>query len=76
MNRAIEDREHTIALTRLCKLLPDEVTYETLRYWCLKGRRKDRNDPNSCVRMESVKKPCGLSSSVEAYWRFIAALND
>ncbi len=67
-------REATWPLSELGRLLPPKPSYQKLWNWCRRGRSHPYNH-RRLVRMESIEEAGGLASSVEAYWRFIEALN-
>lgn len=67
-------REATWPLSQLCRLLPPKPNYQMLWTWCKRGRTHPY-DRRRIVKMEAIEEAGGLASSVEAYWRFIEALN-
>lgn len=73
----IKNREEMIPLSKIGKALPrGPYDYRTIKLWCTVGRRRDRSDPASVVFLERVRSHGGgWCSSVEAYWRFLEALN-
>jgi hypothetical protein len=66
--------EKVIPLRELGKKLPDRPRYTTVVGWVTLGRRNMYSGKR--VRMECLKMPYGLASSIEAYKRFLAALNE
>lgn len=67
----LRNKEQTFRLSELATMLPDEPCYDTVRKWCCVGV----DGPTSLVKLEKINSPVGYKSSVEAYMRFIAALN-
>lgn len=65
--------EQAMPIKDLAKLLPGKPSYFTIREWVLEGRRNIYT--RARVKMDSVQLPTGMASSMEAYQRFIAALN-
>lgn len=66
--------EATWPLVSLCRLLPCKPAYDRLWRWCIKGRQHPYSRKR--VRMEAIHDADGLSSSVEAYKRFLERLNE
>ncbi len=50
--------------------LPTQPSYWTVHYWCHVGRKAGKKR----IKMESIKTAHGWATSVEAYYRFQAAL--
>jgi len=66
-------REQVMPLQQLGKQLPGRPRYNTLLEWCKLGRR-NRNTSKR-VKLEVIRMPGGMASSLEAYLRFIERLN-
>ena len=73
----IRNRETLIPLTEMCKKLDGgPYCYYTLIKWCSKGKLRDvRDEKSGRVKLERVKAGRGWASSMEAYLRFLTALN-
>ncbi len=65
--------EDVAPLADLGKRLGRRIPYHTVRGWVKIGRVNAWT--RSRVHLESIGMPSGESTSVEAYWRFIKALN-
>jgi hypothetical protein len=77
LSALISDKEELIPLSELCKRLDGgPYCYHTVLMWCSKGKLRNVRDPASGrVMLERVKAGRGWASSMAAYWRFVAALN-
>lgn len=71
-NLILENEEETFCLKDLRKALKIKEHYMTLYLWCKRGVSRGLPRP---IKMESIRAPRGIRSSVEAYHRFMAALN-
>ena len=67
----LENQEDTYRLSELAKMLPDKPCYLTVKNWCCLGFEA----LGRTVYMEKISSPAGYRSSVEAYYRFLSALN-
>lgn len=70
----IEQRESTWPLEKLRALLPSKPSYRAVWHWCINGRKHPYS--RRVVRMEAIEETDCLTSSIEAYWRFIQRLNE
>lgn len=66
-------KETVMPLSDLGKHLPGRPRYKTLLQWCQEGRINWNTRRK--VKMELINLPSGKASSLEAYLRFIDALN-
>lgn len=55
------------------KLISSKPTYETLVGWAKRGILN--HETKQMVKLETIKLPLGRGTSVEAYQRFLVALN-
>lgn len=65
--------EQVMPLRDLGRKLPGKPHYNTLLDWCTEGRVNWHTRRR--VKMELINLPGGKASSLEAYLRFIDALN-
>jgi hypothetical protein len=74
----LENREQVMSLTRLGRQIPGgPLCYHTLRIWCVDGRRRVKDDPQSSIKLEYVSGPNSkYLSSIEAYWRLMDKFNE
>lgn len=66
--------EKPYRLTEIGKHLPDEPTYAQLWYWHERGLKNWATGEQ--IYLETIRLPRGQGTTVEAYWRFIEALNE
>lgn len=66
-------KEQVMPLRELGKHLPGKPRYSTLIDWCRQGRVNWNTRKR--VKLEIINLPGGKASSLEAYLRFISALN-
>lgn len=69
----ITTEEKTYKLSELRNLITARPTVATLRSWVSKGRMNRTTD--KIIKLEVIKGPSGLASSVEAVTRFLTELN-
>jgi hypothetical protein len=67
-------KEKVMPLSRLGRHLPESPKYTTLMDWCKRGRVNWSTRRR--VKLECITLPSGISSSLEAYLRFITKLNE
>ena len=65
--------EHVLPLKELGRKLPGRPEYTTMVAWCKQGRINWHTRKR--VKLELIYLPGGRASSLEAYQRFVAALN-
>lgn len=68
------NKENTLPLDALRRMLPRKPHFYTILQWVKFGRINRETDER--VQMEAVQGTAGLESSVEAYERFIDRLNE
>lgn len=66
-------QEPVMPLSELRRHLPGRPNYCTLMDWCRTGRMNKKTRQR--VKLEAVRLPAGTASSLQAYLRFIDALN-
>lgn len=65
-------KELVISLRRLGMKLPERVSKTTVHRWVKVGITRSQKAP---VKLESIRMPWGIGTSMEAYKRFIKRLN-
>lgn len=66
-------KEELLPLSQLRRHLPGKPQYATLWDWCTRGRTNRATGKH--VKLEQVSLPSGMHSSLEAFTRFLKALN-
>lgn len=67
-------KEETFPLRRLPKKVGISREYGTIYTWTTKGLHNSHTD--TTVKLETVRGPAGMETSVEAYFRFLAKLDE
>lgn len=67
-------QEATWPLSQLARLLPCKPRYTRIWWWCTHGRKHPYT--HEVIHLEAIHETQGLASSVEAYQRFLARLNE
>lgn len=60
-----------LPLDSLRHLIPDKPSYRTLYRWTKQGAK---SSSGKTVKLQSVKLPAGLGSSLASYWQFLEDL--
>jgi hypothetical protein len=68
--------EQPILLRDLARVLPERPNYDTVLKWCRRGLLRNRRGvAKRRVKIECVRLTTGLGSSIQAYRRFLLALD-